>query len=197
VRIPLRSALVVAASVAAMLVAPSHASAYPSNEIEFVGHGWGHGRGLGQYGALGYAIDEDKPYSDILDHFSGGPVKGNQPDGLISVRLTAFDGKDIYVTAGAPFTIGSNTFAADEIGRIQRDPTTGIWTISRAPSLGDQCSGTFTTAEAGLSAAAQRFYAECKRVSNAKAKAELGWLPKYPSYREGLRACLADPETGR
>jgi nucleoside-diphosphate-sugar epimerase len=44
--------------------------------------------------------------------------------------------------------------------------------------------------EAGLSPAAQRFYAECKRVSNAKAKAELGWLPKYPSYREGLRACL-------
>jgi nucleoside-diphosphate-sugar epimerase len=26
------------------------------------------------------------------------------------------------------------------------------------------------------------------RVSNAKAKAELGWSPKYPSYREGLAA---------
>ncbi len=44
--------------------------------------------------------------------------------------------------------------------------------------------------EAGLSPAAQRFYAECKRVSNARAKAELGWRPKYPSYREGLEACL-------
>jgi nucleoside-diphosphate-sugar epimerase len=43
---------------------------------------------------------------------------------------------------------------------------------------------------AGLSPAAQRFYAECKRVSNAQAKAELGWLPKYPSYREGLAACV-------
>lgn len=43
---------------------------------------------------------------------------------------------------------------------------------------------------ANLSAAAQRFYAECKRVSNAQAKAELGWLPQYPSYREGLAACL-------
>jgi hypothetical protein len=51
--------------------------------------------------------------------------------------------------------------------------------------------------DAGLSEAAQRFYAECKRVSNAKAKAELGWLPKYPTYREGLRACLADPEQSR
>ena len=44
--------------------------------------------------------------------------------------------------------------------------------------------------DAGLSTAAQRFYAECKRVSNAKAKAALGWRPQYPTYREGLRACL-------
>jgi len=46
-------------------------------------------------------------------------------------------------------------------------------------------------AEAGLSPAAQRFYAESKRVSNALAKAELGWRPAYPSYREGLAAILA------
>jgi nucleoside-diphosphate-sugar epimerase len=39
-----------------------------------------------------------------------------------------------------------------------------------------------------LSPAAQRFWAECKRVSNARAKAELGWRPAYPSYREGLKA---------
>jgi len=37
-----------------------------------------------------------------------------------------------------------------------------------------------------LSAAARRFYAENKRVSNARAKAELGWRPAYPTYREGL-----------
>jgi nucleoside-diphosphate-sugar epimerase len=46
-------------------------------------------------------------------------------------------------------------------------------------------------ADARLSHAAQRFYAESKRVSNARAKAELGWRPSYPSYREGLRAVLA------
>lgn len=45
-------------------------------------------------------------------------------------------------------------------------------------------------AEAGLSVMAQRFYAESKRVSNARAKAELGWQPAYPTYREGLRAIL-------
>jgi nucleoside-diphosphate-sugar epimerase len=46
-------------------------------------------------------------------------------------------------------------------------------------------------AEAGLSPAALRFYAESKRVSNALIKAELGWRPAYPTYREGLRAVLA------
>lgn len=46
--------------------------------------------------------------------------------------------------------------------------------------------------DAGLSQVAQRFYAECKRVSNAQAKAALGWLPAYPTYREGLAACLTE-----
>lgn len=44
--------------------------------------------------------------------------------------------------------------------------------------------------DAGLSPAALRFYAESKRVSNARAKAELGWRPIYPTFREGLAAIL-------
>lgn len=44
--------------------------------------------------------------------------------------------------------------------------------------------------ELGLSPATRRFYAENKRVSNARAKAELGWRPRYPTYREGLAAIL-------
>ena len=45
--------------------------------------------------------------------------------------------------------------------------------------------------EATLSPMARRFYGESKRVSNARAKAELGWRPAYPTYREGLAAILA------
>jgi nucleoside-diphosphate-sugar epimerase len=45
-------------------------------------------------------------------------------------------------------------------------------------------------AEAELSPMAASFYAESKRVSNARIKRELGWRPRYPSYREGLRALL-------
>jgi nucleoside-diphosphate-sugar epimerase len=44
--------------------------------------------------------------------------------------------------------------------------------------------------QADLSPMGRRFYSECKRVSNARAKAELGWRPRFPTYREGLRAIL-------
>jgi len=36
------------------------------------------------------------------------------------------------------------------------------------------------------------FYSENKRTSNARAKADLGWRPKYPTYREGLGAIAAE-----
>jgi len=39
----------------------------------------------------------------------------------------------------------------------------------------------------------RRFYRDSKRLSNARAKAELGWRPKYPSWREGLEAMLEAP----
>lgn len=45
-------------------------------------------------------------------------------------------------------------------------------------------------AEARLPPAALRFYEESKRVANARAKAELGWRPAHPTYREGLAAIL-------
>jgi nucleoside-diphosphate-sugar epimerase len=47
-----------------------------------------------------------------------------------------------------------------------------------------------TLDEAGLSPAARAFYAENRRVANGKAKRLLGWAPRYPTFREGLVACL-------
>ena len=44
--------------------------------------------------------------------------------------------------------------------------------------------------DANLTPTALRFYAENKRVSNARAKAELGWRPAFASYREGLSDIL-------
>ena len=45
--------------------------------------------------------------------------------------------------------------------------------------------------DAKLSPMAASFYAENKRVSNARMRNELGVTLKFPSYREGLQAILA------
>ncbi|MBA3941641.1 MAG: NAD(P)-dependent oxidoreductase [Sphingopyxis sp.] len=50
--------------------------------------------------------------------------------------------------------------------------------------------------EAGLSPAARAFYAENRRVANGKAKRLLGWAPRYPTFREGLAACVAPAQAG-
>jgi nucleoside-diphosphate-sugar epimerase len=42
-----------------------------------------------------------------------------------------------------------------------------------------------------LSPAARGFYAENRRIANGKAKRVLGWAPRYPDYRAGLRALSA------
>lgn len=47
-------------------------------------------------------------------------------------------------------------------------------------------------AEAKLSAMARSFYGESKKVSNTRIKEELGVVLKYPDYRAGLAALLAD-----
>ncbi|MFN3353556.1 MAG: SDR family NAD(P)-dependent oxidoreductase [Brevundimonas sp.] len=41
-----------------------------------------------------------------------------------------------------------------------------------------------------VSDAMRRFYLDSKRVSNARAKAELGWRPGHPTWREGVEAVL-------
>ena len=41
-----------------------------------------------------------------------------------------------------------------------------------------------------VSDAMRRFYRDSKRLSNARAKAELAWRPRYPTWREGLEALL-------
>lgn len=44
--------------------------------------------------------------------------------------------------------------------------------------------------QAEMTEMARSFYTEVRRTSNARAKDELGWRPKYPSYKEGLQAVL-------
>ncbi|MCI4591002.1 SDR family NAD(P)-dependent oxidoreductase [Sphingobium sp. BYY-5] len=56
--------------------------------------------------------------------------------------------------------------------------------------LGQPLPPLLSLEEAQLSPMARSFYAENRRVANGRAKRLLGWSPRYPTYREGLRACF-------
>ncbi len=51
-------------------------------------------------------------------------------------------------------------------------------------------------AEADLTPMARSFYEGSRRISNARIKSELGVKLRYPTYREGLAALLADDALG-
>jgi SpoIID/LytB domain protein len=82
-----------------MVAGTSPASALPAS-ITIVGHGFGHGRGMGQYGAAGYALD-GWSYQQILGHYYGGTAVSNSSVAAIRVSLTELYGA-ASVTVAAP-----------------------------------------------------------------------------------------------
>jgi len=60
--------------------------------LVLLGRGNGHGYGLSQWGAYGYAVDFGWSSAQILDHYYGGTVAGTVPlDTTIGVRLQNLD----------------------------------------------------------------------------------------------------------
>ncbi len=93
--------LAIAAIIASLVaVLPDHSRVVTAVEpvdeiIAYVveGTGNGHGRGLSQWGAYGWAVEHGWEWEQILDHYYGGTVMGDiDPNQRIRVRLTDFDG---------------------------------------------------------------------------------------------------------
>lgn len=61
------------------------------------GRGWGHGRGMGQYGSLGYAIDEGWTRDQILDHFYGNTTSSVLDPQEMTIRLRGHDASSTKV----------------------------------------------------------------------------------------------------
>jgi SpoIID/LytB domain protein len=72
-------------------VRPASASQITLANITLDGHGYGHGIGLSQYGALGYAVNFGWTSAQILDHYYGGTVASTAPPTDITVRITGLD----------------------------------------------------------------------------------------------------------
>ncbi len=94
-----------AAAVASPL--PAGAQELPET-ITFTGRGWGHGRGLGQWGAFGYATGRSGgpwDHSRILSHFYGDTQPGDIANPLAAVALLNQRGKPLAVERAAGVTV--------------------------------------------------------------------------------------------
>lgn len=93
----------------------------------------------------------------------------------------------------AALALSSSRPAPGAIYNIADDEPAAPWVVSAFAHdlLGLPAPPEIAFQEADLSPMARAFWAECKRISNAKAKAALGWRPAYRTYREGLTAILA------
>ncbi|MGH9076647.1 MAG: SpoIID/LytB domain-containing protein [Acidimicrobiales bacterium] len=89
------AAVIAAGGPAAPVAATASPAAPAAPAVDLVGHGLGHGRGMGQYGAYGYAADMGWTYQQILAHFYGGTALSSPPAGspqAIGVRLDEVGG---------------------------------------------------------------------------------------------------------
>jgi SpoIID/LytB domain protein len=82
--------------------APSRAKAMPGTPIFVIsGRGWGHGVGMAQWGAYGFA-KQGATYDEILAHYYRGTTLG--PAGVSRVRVLLAQGRSLSVSSLAPFT---------------------------------------------------------------------------------------------
>lgn len=110
----------------------------PSNATLVVpGHGWGHARGMGQWGAKGMA-DVGKTYGQILTHFYSGITIGTR-SASEDIRALVESSADVVVTADDPFkvswsngTLVATSDATYPFFRVRYDGT--VYRVERSAS---------------------------------------------------------------
>lgn len=135
---------VVAIVIAAVgLAAPAQAA---DAGFTFVGRGWGHGRGMGQYGALGYAVDHGWSTQQILNHYySPATLATNAGNPEMSVELLAHTGKTVVLTAPSIWVDGKGT--GNVAVKLVRNGDTIDW------YAGGSCTGPWSSTPSGTIAA--------------------------------------------
>lgn len=145
-------AVLAAIVVQPVLSSPAADAATSAPAVSLLGHGWGHGRGMGQFGALGYAINDGWSYHQILDHFYGGTASGQAPAGTVmTVDMSQRDGAMTIVAQEAgmlslpPAAHVTCTSGSACAVMIQRT-SAGTWTVSQGTACNGGTSGWKVTA---------------------------------------------------
>lgn len=119
-------AAVLAVLVSGLVASTAAPAGATGGVLEITGGGWGHGIGMGQYGAKGMA-DAGSTYRQILQHFYRGVTVSNPPTlpayfHDVRVRLTQTDGSTVIRLHGSGTTVhhpdGSVVSGADAEIRV-------------------------------------------------------------------------------
>lgn len=114
-------------------------TAASSDFVTVLGRGWGHGRGLSQFGSLGYALD-GWSHSQILAHYYGGTEVGSNSNDQMLIHITSLSGLTTVVSSGAEFSVGGVTVAAGSTVKVSAI-SNSKFRISTSPGI---CTDTFT-----------------------------------------------------
>ena len=130
------------------MVPAGPAAAYPYADVNLTGHGYGSGAGMGQWGALGYAL-QGLSYQQILSTYygtlsAGGETSvGGLPNGWndattpVTVAMTENAGDDVIVTSASSFLVDGTTMPANSAALFHLSvPASNQWTVSTGPGCG-------------------------------------------------------------
>ena len=114
-----------------LVAAAPPAAAYPSATVSLIGHGFGHGRGMGQWGAFGYAYS-GSTWQQIVTHFYSGAQPATttptQEGTLIRVALTENNDNNVIVTSASGFTVDGHSLAGGQAVLISQNGA-GAWNL--------------------------------------------------------------------
>ncbi|MEZ7961973.1 MAG: SpoIID/LytB domain-containing protein [Ilumatobacter sp.] len=133
---------VAAAGIVVPAPAPTQAAGGDIVAVVIEGTGFGHGRGMSQWGAYGYAVDHGWDWNQILDHYYGGTESGTVPaDQRVRVRLTDLDGQGTIgvISHGSPITWNGQTSASMYAKETSTPGQFDVW-----GSNGQACPGAST-----------------------------------------------------
>jgi stage II sporulation protein D len=105
-----------------------------SSVVAFTGHGWGHGLGLSQWGAYGYAA-HGLAYDKILAHYYPGTTLGVSK--VASVRVLVASRQKVTLASTTPWTVVDSTGAKTDLdpGELTLDATLTVDGTQLQPPL--------------------------------------------------------------
>ncbi len=129
--------------------------------------------------------DTKLPIAFEIDRLRDGSARLVKKPGQVFNRIHVEDAvAGFFASMARPHPGRAYTLADDEPAAAD------VVIMGAAKRLGLPLPPEVSLDDPSVSDAMRRFYNDSKRLSNARAKAELGWRPKYPTWREGIESLL-------